>query len=184
MGYISEDESFDAEYYEQQKRRRYSISWLMENGFVDLEDENYIKAVKKQETILAINYQDKPEPNRSRRIQWSILWAKLTFAITFAIKRKVHWDKDIRRNTLLDRVNVMNNHPLSDEGDDGSVNNRFGVKDNNLSDIDISKNIDSQFGSGKKFHVGANKHQVNVVHQGTNFLADSIDGQTPSKSFF
>jgi hypothetical protein len=63
----------------------------------------------------------------------------------------------------------MNNRPLSDEGDDGSVNNRFGGKDNNLSGIDISKNMDSQFESGKKIQIGANKHQVNVVHQGMNF---------------
>ena len=121
LGYISEDESFDAGYYEQQKRRRYSISWLTENGFVDLEDPDYIKACKKQETILHINYQEKPEPARSKIIKWSIIWSRLTFAITFAIRRKIIYDKESRARTLYDRVNVMSNNADRSDGEDDEM---------------------------------------------------------------
>lgn len=115
LGYISEDESFDAGYYEQQKRRRYSISYLKEKGFVDLEDPEYIKACKKQETILHINYQEKPEPQRAKLINYSIIWTRLTFAITYAIRRKILYDKHERAKILYKRVHVMNNYSVRSE---------------------------------------------------------------------
>lgn len=109
LGYISEDESFDAGYYESQKRRRYSISFLNDGGFVQLDDPDYIKRMNKQETIITLNYQDLPEPKRTTFIRAVKLWTKYTYAITFAIKRKIAYDKELRAMHLEDRINVMKN---------------------------------------------------------------------------
>ena len=157
-GYISEDESFDAGYYEQQKRRRYSISYLTEKGFVDLEDPEYIKACKKQETLLHINYQDKPEPQRSKLINYSKIWTKLTFAITFAIRRKVLHDKHERAKILYKRVHVMNNFSARSEFDDSPVNSQMNRQSSyfknssvkNIKNDTISMNISGSKRSNKK----------------------------------
>lgn len=132
MGYISEDESFDAGYYASQKRRRYSVTFLYENGFVDLEDPDYIKRCKKQETVLTLNYQVLPtripEERRDQFINTMKLWSRLTYAIIFAIRRKIAYDKEIRWNTLNDRVNIM--RAEGDDYDDDDLDTNAQLHDN------------------------------------------------------
>jgi hypothetical protein len=65
-----------------------------------MEDPEFNKAVKKQETFLMINHQNKEESQRKRLMKYASLWSKYTYAITFAIKRKMDRDKDYRAQVL------------------------------------------------------------------------------------
>lgn len=162
FGYISEDESFDSTYYEQQKRRRYSISFLSDSGFIDLEDHEYIKKCKHQETMHAIAFTDLPlgvnEENREKYLATLKLWTRLTYAIIFAIRRKVAYDKEIRSSTLKDRVSVMKNGDESDDEDSESyINNTFDVN----SEMSIQKGPMQQY-SKKQSNFANARSKVSV----------------------
>jgi hypothetical protein len=69
-----------------------------------LEDPDLRKALKRQETFLHINHQNKQEPEKSRLLKYAILWAKSTYAINFAIKRKIDRDRELRANALQEKT--------------------------------------------------------------------------------
>jgi hypothetical protein len=149
LGYISEDESFDAGYYETQKRRRknffflekkgYSIEWLVDEGLVDMDEPEFHKAVKKQETFLHINHQNKEETERVRLIKYAILWSKYTYAITFAIKKKMDRDKDLRAQVLIEKTAVEVRTDTGSDGEEESPLPMIGTRGDIFSKLHMEK---------------------------------------------
>ena len=76
IGYISEDESFDSSFHLNLKRRRYSIRELADEGFIVPDDKDYLKELQKRDALIQINYDQKPEPEKSKLIFWSRKWVR------------------------------------------------------------------------------------------------------------
>lgn len=207
MGYISEDESFDAGYYETQKRRRnnffflekkgYSIEWLVDEGLVDMDEPEFHKAVKKQETFLHINHQNKEETERVRLMKYAILWSKYTYAITFAIKKKMDRDKDLRAQVLFEKTASEVRADTGSDGEEESPLPGIGTKADIFSKLYMEKcdgsNEEQSFNKGstplnQSQKVGPNEEQAFLKqggkHDVVGHLDDSQEGtNTKGKNF-
>lgn len=117
LGHISEDESFDADIHLREKRRRHSISDLVNEGHLDLEEPGQITELKKRDAIISINCDKKVEPEKSKTILLQRKWTRITFAVIFAIRAKINSQKEARSKVITEKLRTANNYQFNRQTD-------------------------------------------------------------------
>jgi hypothetical protein len=138
---------------------------------VDMDEPEFHKAVKKQETFLHINHQNKEESQRVRLMKYAILWSKYTYAITFAINRKMDRDKDLRAQVLFEKTAVEGTPDNGSDGEEESPLPGIGTKADIFSKIYMEKcDASPEEGSFNKVSTPLNQSQPIGANEGRPFL--------------
>ena len=93
LGFIHDDDSFNADEHFLFKKRRDSLTFLQENQFVDLKDETLIKRLNRSKAMLSINLKDQ---FTRQRVLFN--FQRMVFIVIYAIRNKHHLEK-IKRSS-------------------------------------------------------------------------------------
>lgn len=104
-------------------------------------------------------------------MKYAILWSKYTYAITFAINRKMDRDKDLRAQVLFEKTAVEGTPDNGSDGEEESPLPGIGTKADIFSKIYMEKcDASPEEGSFNKVSTPLNQSQPIGANEGRPFL--------------